>query len=177
MAETRRAGAKGFDAVPAAAVDDAFLDGEALLVLLVLVHHRNRQDGRCNPSAATIAEKARLSRRRVFAALKLLEQRGYILRGAVMIPGSRERAPNTYSIAGCSAPGAPRSAHGARGSAPDRVKVVHQVRGNQIQETNDNLEPRATADDILALRVPEEVKKAGANGHGRVAAAGARHAS
>lgn len=86
-----------------ARVDNAILDDEAIdiyaqSVYVALCRFASNDDRKCFPSAETIAEKAKCSRRKVFDALATLESRGYIRREQRIMDGQKKSS--IYHIVG-----------------------------------------------------------------------------
>lgn len=89
--------------------DDTRFRGTELLVLLCLADHAN-DNGICWPSVATIARRARCSKRQAFRHLKALEDEGWIDRSMkrpvkgkkwvnlyhVKIPVGTDKSPNPF---------------------------------------------------------------------------------
>lgn len=67
-----------FTKVPHWLIDESDLDLQELAVYIVLLRHRDPETGKCWPGMATIADKARMSRRTVMRVIARLEAKGII---------------------------------------------------------------------------------------------------
>lgn len=118
-----------------ARVDNAILDDEAIdiyaqSVYMALCRFASNDDRRCFPSAETIAEKAKCSRRKVFDALGTLESRGYIRREQRIVDGQQKSS--IYRIVG-----APRALSVCTSCTPP-VHDVHPPRAPRAHGTRPN---------------------------------------
>lgn len=88
----------GYARVDNTIMDDEAIDIYAQSVYMALCRFASNENRSCFPSAETIAEKAKCSRRKVFDALTVLEERGYIRREQRVVEGQKKTS--IYHIVG-----------------------------------------------------------------------------
>lgn len=104
-----------FSRVGNAVLDDETLTAHQKSIYAALCRFADR-NGRCHPSLATIAAKAGCARRSVVEGLRVLEERGYVVREPRK--AGRCRISNLYRVYGN------ENENGSRNDAPDIVQQV-----------------------------------------------------
>lgn len=104
-----------FSRVGNAVLDDETLTAHQKSIYAALCRFADR-NGRCHPSLATIAAKAGCARRSVVEGLRVLEERGYVVREPRK--AGRCRISNLYRVYGN------KNENGSRNDAPDIVQQV-----------------------------------------------------
>lgn len=87
----------GFVKIPNWLIDDSDLNGPELNVYIVLLRFRSPKTGKCWPGMATIADRARISKRAVIRAIGVLEERNVIQVTRRSTP--TDNRPNVYTVA------------------------------------------------------------------------------
>jgi DNA-binding transcriptional MocR family regulator len=110
-----------FSRVGNAVLDDETLTAHQKSIYAALCRFADR-DGRCHPSLATIAAKAGCARRSVVEGLRVLEERGYVVREPRK--AGRCRISNLYRVYGNENENEYGNENKSRNDAPDVVRQV-----------------------------------------------------